>query len=191
MGSDDGCTGLAVKKSQALLRQARSDLTVFDLLAAHEDVPECHALHFLQMATEKLAKAAFLALGVPFDAFSHVAFSHLPRLLSRRDVAGALGHRTFLSYRTFLRRTAPLFRMIDELNPSVGLQTSGSAKDGPNVEYPWEGRDPTGEPGQSHLRSSAYVRYRPRGGECMLVSSSRSFAAKIELSPTKGACAWT
>jgi hypothetical protein len=39
-----------------------------------------------------------------------------------------------------------LFRAIDELNPSVGLQQpGGGAKEGPNVEYPWRARDATGQ----------------------------------------------
>jgi hypothetical protein len=120
---------------------------LFDHLAAEEArlVPECHPLHYFQMATEKLAKAAFLALGQPFDAFSHVAFSHLPTLLARRDVAMALGYHRFDAFRSFLSRSAPLFRKVDELNPAVGLPTPGGGpKDGPNVEYPWQARDAAG-----------------------------------------------
>lgn len=136
-----------MKQHDALLRQARSDYAVFELLEQEDrdDVPECHPLHFLQMATEKLAKAAFLALGVPIDRFSHVAFSHIPYQLVRSDIARSLGFRDFKAYRQFLIRAAPLFREMDELNPSVGLQMPGGGpKDGPNVEYPWEGREPDG-----------------------------------------------
>jgi hypothetical protein len=42
--------------SDAFLTQARSDWQVFEHLY-DSDFPECHALHYLQMATEKLAKA--------------------------------------------------------------------------------------------------------------------------------------
>ena len=38
-------------------RQGRSDWQMFAELQGRHDVPACHSLHFLQMATEKLAKA--------------------------------------------------------------------------------------------------------------------------------------
>jgi hypothetical protein len=94
------------------------------------------------MGTEKLAKAAYIAAGATFDPYSHVAFSRFPQFLSRRDVALALGNKNFREFHAILRRLAPLCRQVDELNPSVGLQTAvGGTGDGPNVEYPWEARD--------------------------------------------------
>ena len=44
---------------EAYLRQARSDFGVFQLLLEQDRdmVPACHPLHYLQMSTEKLAKA--------------------------------------------------------------------------------------------------------------------------------------
>lgn len=48
---------------QALyLAQARSDLRAYDLL---EPAEPCHRIHYLQMATEKLAKAYFWKQGHP------------------------------------------------------------------------------------------------------------------------------
>ena len=43
----------------AFLRQGRSYLQVYDLLIAQPEleIPRCHALHYLQMACEKIAKA--------------------------------------------------------------------------------------------------------------------------------------
>ena len=41
---------------RAFLAQARSDWNVYRLLSESRE-PSCHALHYLQMATEKLAKA--------------------------------------------------------------------------------------------------------------------------------------
>lgn len=46
-------------QDQAFLRQARSDFAVYRQLPALR-VPRCHELHYLQMAAEKLAKAAVL-----------------------------------------------------------------------------------------------------------------------------------
>jgi hypothetical protein len=45
-------------------------------------------------------------------------------------------------FRQFLRKAAPIFRQIDELNPSVGTQnTPLSSRYQANVEYPWQARD--------------------------------------------------
>jgi hypothetical protein len=138
-----------MKEHEAFLRQARSDFEVFQLLSEQDGsrVPECHPLHYLQMATEKLAKAAFIALGVQVGyRFSHVAFSHIPDHLCRRDVAHALGWQDFRAYQRFLARTAGLFRAIDELSPGVGpQQPGGGSSEGPNAEYPWIARDESGE----------------------------------------------
>lgn len=67
-------------EQEAFLAQASSDYEVFRILLDFDraDVPACHPLHYLQMSTEKLAKAAMLALGQPLEKLSHVAFSHIP-----------------------------------------------------------------------------------------------------------------
>ena len=124
----------------AHLRQARSDLAVFDLLAGQDGValPACHALHHLQMATEKLAKATMDELRFSgFDRHSHVAFSILPYALRRREVGRRLGFPNFDAYRTLLDRLRPLFREVEQLHPSIEPPAG-------NVEYPWRGRDSTG-----------------------------------------------
>lgn len=45
--------------ARAFLRQASSDLAVYDLLERQpqQEFPRCHSLHYLQMACEKVAKA--------------------------------------------------------------------------------------------------------------------------------------
>ena len=42
--------------SEAFILQARSDYAIFKSLGGSPDTPECHRLHYLQMATEKLTK---------------------------------------------------------------------------------------------------------------------------------------
>lgn len=79
--------------SAAQFRAPRSDFAVYQHLIALDraDVPECHPLHYLPMADEKVSKAAFGALGIVTDPFSHVDFSHVRiawrggRLLDRFD----------------------------------------------------------------------------------------------------------
>src|SRR4051812_21820753 len=66
-------------------RQAKSDHDGF-LLLRHQGVAECHLLHYLQMATEKIAKAYFWRSGNPPPKI-HAGFVHFLRFL------GAIGQR--------------------------------------------------------------------------------------------------
>jgi hypothetical protein len=45
---------------EAFRQQALSDYAVFRHLTRVADIPVCHRLHYLQMATEKLAKSLLL-----------------------------------------------------------------------------------------------------------------------------------
>lgn len=134
-------------EQESFLAQATSDYHVFRILLDldRSDVPACHPLHYLQMFTEKLAKAAMIALGQPIEKLTHVAFSNIPKVLARNDVALRLGWRDARAFRQFLKKAAPIFREIDELNPAVGAQSSiNAARYQPNVEYPWQARGTDG-----------------------------------------------
>lgn len=131
----------------AFHRQAASDWLVFRFLvqANRISVPACHPLHYLQMSSEKLAKAAMLALGQLPDTSTHVAFSRLPILLARRDIARRLGWSSGRAFRQFLKTASPIFREIDELHPSVGTQNATAVVRGQtNVEYPWKANNVNG-----------------------------------------------
>jgi hypothetical protein len=67
----------------AFLAQASSDFRVFQILLSLDrvEVPACHPPHYLQMATEKLAKAIMVAIQQPSEKLTHVAFSQMPYLL--------------------------------------------------------------------------------------------------------------
>ena len=58
------------------LVQARTDFTVFELFRKNTELPPCHALHYLQMATEMLGKAH--------------AWKHGPRANTHRAFVGFL-----------------------------------------------------------------------------------------------------
>jgi hypothetical protein len=58
------------------LVQARTDLVVFELLLRQAELPACHALHYLQMATELLGKAH--------------AWKHSPQVTTHRAFVGFL-----------------------------------------------------------------------------------------------------
>jgi hypothetical protein len=58
------------------LEQARSDWDAYGTLST-SSLPDCHVLHYLQMATEKLGKALLLAGGTDIEAVrrTHRAFT--------------------------------------------------------------------------------------------------------------------
>lgn len=131
-------------ESEAFLLQARSDFLVFQILAAmdRDTVPECHPLHFFHMATEKLAKAAVLAIDQTSELKkSHGYFEKLWYGMNRRDVGRSLGYQNFKHYSAILKRLSPLVRQIVELHPTVRDQGIAGRKGGnENVEYPWKSR---------------------------------------------------
>jgi len=123
-------------ESQRLfLVQSRTAFDVFKLLRAHPDLPACHALHYLQMATELLGKAHAWRHGCPRS--SHRAFVGFLRSLStNRQAQKQLGFEgSNESWRHLIRKSSPLAERIQELAPAL-------AKDAPNPEYPWPQDDP-------------------------------------------------
>jgi hypothetical protein len=127
-----------VNRREAFLEQARSDLTAYDELCRSKSLSPCHQLHYLQMLTEKIARAARMSAGVSnANEMSHKAFSKLAAILGRSDYAAKRLEMDKTSYRHFLRRAHDIARDIEQLAPAIGT--------GPNVEYPWEGRDAEGE----------------------------------------------
>ncbi|MFC1643418.1 hypothetical protein ACFL5O_12185 [Myxococcota bacterium] len=125
----------------AFLRQGRSDLMVYHLLSGRpeHDTPSCHALHYLQMACEKIAKAyrirdtnAELA-GEGGLLRRHVGFGKFMRtfLLSpaiREAYAGRTAQLGEVS-----KRVLSLARELEKLALAVDQQVSPE-----NAEYPWE-----------------------------------------------------
>ncbi len=60
--------------------QAKSDHEAFVLLRKHS-IGQCHSLHYLQMVTEKIAKAYLWRKGAPPK--SHAGFVQFLRLLGQ------------------------------------------------------------------------------------------------------------
>ena len=151
-------------KADAFLAQARSDFKIFERLWELDtaEVPSCHALHHFQMSTEKLAKAILLYLGSESsDAEtsnevcptcgrvagrrlenSHIAFRRVMHVLNRGDVARRLGYSDHPEqFKRFIDSKKSWFLEIEQLCPSIGTEATGGSSNGPNVEYPWQGRD--------------------------------------------------
>lgn len=122
---------------QALyLVQARSDLRAFDLLRK-ADI--CHQLHYLQMVTEKLAKAYFWRQGHPLKKQHDYFVMFLRDVGGRGDVGKAVGIKPSNHWERYINGILAVARAIEQMAPA-------EAGDGPNAEYPWPHAAPTASP---------------------------------------------
>lgn len=123
--------------------QARTDHEMF-VVCRQRGFAQCHSLHFLQMATEKLAKAYFWRTGNP-PPKSHVGFVRFMRSLgsvAQRDrelVAKLFSFKQFEDFQQWIRSALPIVYDLERLTPDL-------ANDGPNPEYPWPHLLPTTAP---------------------------------------------
>lgn len=123
--------------------QARSDHELFSLVR-RKGVAPCHALHYLQMTTEKIAKAYFWRSGSP-PPRSHAGFAQFLRILcqirrSRQQfIAHLFSFKRFQDFQNWVRKVLPIAYELEQLSPDL-------ANDGPNPEYPWPHAGPTAAP---------------------------------------------
>jgi len=115
-------------------KQAKSDHDSFMVRRGH-GIAQCHSLHYLQMVTEKLAKAYFWRSGTP-PPRSHAGFVQFLRFLGhirqkdRDRVANLFSFNRFTDFQNWIRTVQPIAYDLERLAPDV-------ANDGPNPEYPW------------------------------------------------------
>ena len=115
-------------------RQARSDYAVL-LLLRRQGADPCHYLHYLQMVTEKIAKAFFWRSGKE-PPRSHAAFVQFLRSFGgiqaskREQIADVFEFASFQVLQNSIRKTLPLAYELEHLAPTL-------AQNGPNPEYPW------------------------------------------------------
>lgn len=115
-------------------RQAESDHIVFTKLRG-QGIAECHCLHYLQMVTEKVAKAYFWRSGSP-PPKSHAGFVQFLRFLGhthqydRDRIANVFSFKRFTDFQNWIRGVLPIAYNLERLAPDL-------AHDGPNPEYPW------------------------------------------------------
>jgi len=123
-------------KAEAFRRQAQRDMVcyrhVLSLAIPDGGAGDCSALHFLQMAVEKLAKAVQLKREPSASVeSSHQAVSGLVRTLKRPDVTRVLGRSGKAArYRGSLESVRWALSALERLHPQL-------AGNGPNLEYPW------------------------------------------------------
>ncbi len=125
------------------LVQARTDLAVFELLRKQDDLPSCHALHYLQMATEMLGKAHAWKHGPPPKLRTHHAFvSFLRSLSTNRKAQKQLGFEgQNESWKYVIKKSVGLAQRIENMAPAL-------AGDSPNPEYPWPPAAPQAAPAE-------------------------------------------
>jgi hypothetical protein len=124
------------EEQRLFLVQARTDFAVFKLLGEHEQsLPDCHVLHYLQMATELFGKAHAWKHG-PCEK-SHRAFvPFIKSLATNRKAQKQLGYeKQNENWFHTIRKCVPLALRVEELAPAL-------AGTGPNPEYPWPDHSP-------------------------------------------------
>jgi hypothetical protein len=115
-------------------QQASSDHALFRQLR-RVGAQECHLLHYLQMATEKLSKAYLWRSGKA-PPKSHVGcIRFLKALLDRRSsdrkrIAQVLGFEHSEDLDQWVSSVQPLAYALQSLAPA-------ESNNGPNAEYPW------------------------------------------------------
>jgi hypothetical protein len=118
----------------AFLKQAQADFTMAKKLRRQGDAT-CHWLHYLQMATEKLAKGYTCSELGNAPPHTHSGFTRFIQKGAPSDGRlWAVWGRDLKSrrvFRTQVRRLVPVARLIESLAPAL-------AQSGPNPEYPWE-----------------------------------------------------
>jgi hypothetical protein len=116
----------------AFLKQARSDWEAYQRTSPAV-WPACHRLIFLQMASEKLGKAALIASHSTLETItqSHAAFVMFMRVAgNNQKLQKALGMKK-AQQRAQFKALLPLAYEIERLAPTL-------AQSGPNPEYPWK-----------------------------------------------------
>ena len=122
-------------QQRAFYRQATADWKMYRMLRGHTPRVPCHELHFLQMATEKFAKAYLWGTTTPPRPV-HASFVQFLRLAAQKSkIREALGVPSRPHFRDWLHKVLPLAAQIENLAPQL-------AGNGPNPEYPWPSEMP-------------------------------------------------
>ena len=120
---------------ESFFEQARCDYAQYRVLNASKG-STCHQLHFLQMATEKLAKAFLCAPSNTPPAKTHYAIVQvLNASKGRPEFRKALGYEgNYHAYCAYIDSLLEIAEGVEKLAP-VGANTKV------NPEYPWKDDD--------------------------------------------------
>jgi hypothetical protein len=125
-------------------QQALSDLSIY-IMMRQQGVATCHVLHYLQMTTEKVAKAYYWREGKS-PPKSHAGFVQFVRFLGQirlssqqNRVAQLFGFQRYSDFQKCLGSFIHIAYDLERLAPDLAL-------DGPNPEYPWPHDQPQQAP---------------------------------------------
>jgi len=116
----------------AFFREADSDYIIFTEFNRARK-PACQRLHYLQMATEKLAKAFLCSRKDRPPKPTHAAFVRLLKVIKGRpEIRSKLGYGgNYSAFVSYIDSILDLAERIESLAPE------GTRLDRPNPEYPW------------------------------------------------------
>ena len=129
---------MAASPQEAFFLQAESDWGMFRRLQVTQPSPDCHALHYLQMTVEKLAKSYDWLLRGQTNQESHKFVALWRCMGDSRQLAVAMGMEK-TQFEAMMLGLVELVADIEQLHPSL-------ARDGANCEYPWPRENPTTAP---------------------------------------------
>ena len=115
---------------EAFYHQAASDYAMLRRLTADREVDDCQRLHYLQMTSEKLAKAFLTPTTGGSPRKSHAAFVRLLRHPTFERLLGRTLGWSNVQIKSFTSGIMPLAQQIEDLAPT-------GDEERPNPEYPW------------------------------------------------------
>jgi hypothetical protein len=127
------------EQQRLFLVQARSAHAVFRLLKTCPSVHHCHALHYLQMATELLGKAYAWERGA-------IGRSHKALVGFLRNLSSNVKAQEKLGFKGKNRNWTHTIRKVVPIAESLQRMAPALAQNGPNPEYPWPPDAPTTAP---------------------------------------------
>lgn len=128
-------------EQRLFLVQAKSAFAVYQVLNADSSLHHCHALHYLQMATELLGKASAWKNG-PTRKTHKSLVPFLRSLASNSKAQDRLGYSgQNEKWSHSIRKSIPIAENLQKLAPAL-------SDDGPNAEYPWPVDAPTFTPSE-------------------------------------------
>ena len=143
------------EQQRLYLVQAQTDWKIMQLLKSQ---PVCHRLHYLQMCTEKLAKAFFWR-SPGAGSLGHAAFVKFVRsIATNKKVAQKLGFENTSSFGEWIKDVSDLAYELERLAPAL-------ADAGPNPEYPWPREFPEFAPIEHDFQ--IWWRLKTPNGRCL------------------------
>ena len=119
---------------KAFFIQARSDFEAMDVLGRAKALPDCRRFHYLQMSSEKLAKAILFSNTPSSETpeFTHTALVAALQSLKRNPrLRSAMGYKKSTHFARYVDSLLSTAKWVEQLAPSVaGIKN-------PNPEYPW------------------------------------------------------